>query len=292
VRVLTIREARGDDFERVYPLLLEFDNPYLDKDHWRQLFVDHSGLQNDQFGWVLVDGNEVVGFVGTIWGKRTFRGETVRLCNASSWIVKPEYRAHSLALHSKVINDKSVTVTNLSPTPQVLKLLEKLGFTLIDKSERVILPVVTARTFMDCCEILTEARDVEEALEGERLQFFRDHQLSYNKHILLRTHSGDCYIVMNRTLKTICRNLRLPFARVHYISAPDVFVRHLEKLVVRIVAFLRVVAMIVDDRMLHGVVPWHSLMRPGGERKAAFRSETLVAEDIDGLYTEAVLLNY
>lgn len=290
--MLIIREARGDDFERVYPLLLEFNNPYLDKEHWRQLFVDHSGLQNDHFGWVLVDGCELVGFVGTIWGKRTIRGETVRLCNTSSWIVKPKYRAHSLALHAKVIADETATVTNLSPTPQVLKLLEMLGFTLMDKSERVIVPIVTARTFLDGCKILTEARDVEAALEGESIRFFRDHQLPYNKHILLRTRAGDCYLVMNRTLKTIRGNLRLPFARVHHISAPDIFVQHLEKLVVRVVAFLKVIALIVDDRMLHGTVPWHSFIRPGGERKAAFRSDSLVAEDIDGLYTEAALLNY
>ena len=287
-----IREARGDDFERVYPLLLEFKNPQLNKEHWRQLFVDHSGLQNDHFGWVLVDGSDVVGFVSTILGKRTIRGETVRLCNTSSWIVKPEYRAYSLALHAKVIADKSVTVTNLSPTPHVLKLLEKQGFTLMDKSERIILPIATAQTFMDRCEILTEAGVVEDALEGERLQFFRDHQLPYNHHILLRTRAGDCYLMMNRTLKTIRGNLRLPFARVHHIGAPDIFVRHLEKLVVRVIASLKVVAMIVDDRMLHGAVPWHSFMRPGGQRKAAFRSEKLAAEDIDGLYTEAVLLNY
>jgi hypothetical protein len=50
--------------------------------------------------------------------------------------------------------------------------------------------------------------------------------------------------------------------------------------------------MIVDDRALGGAVPWHSFMRPGGERTAAFRSASLAAEDIDGLYTEAVLLNF
>jgi len=33
-------------------------------------------------------------------------------------------------------------------------------------------------------------------------------------------------------------------------------------------------------------------MRPDGERTAAVRSERRTAEDIDGLYTEAVLLNY
>jgi len=290
--VLIIRGARGEDFECVYPLLLEFKNPHLNKEHWRQLFVDHSRLQNDHFGWMLVDGDDVVGFVSTLLSERTIRGETMRLCNMSSWIVKPEYRAHSLALHAKVVADKSVTVTNLSPTPQVLKLMEKLDFTLMDKSERIILPVVTAQTFMDRCEILIDAGAVEGALEGERLRFFRDHQLPFNHHILLRTPVGDCYVMMNRTSKAIRRNLRLPFARVHHIGAPDIFARHLAKLVVRIAASFKVVAMIVDDRMLHGAVPWHSFMRPGGERKAAFRSKRLAAEDIDGLYTEAVLLNF
>ena len=65
----------------------------------------------------------------------------------------------------------------------------------------------------------------------------------------------------------------------------------LEKLVVRVAASLKVVAMIVDDRLLQGTAPWHSFMRPGGERKAAFRSKRLTAEDVDGLYTKAILLN-
>jgi hypothetical protein len=289
--VLIIREARGDDFERVYPLLLEFENSNLKTEHWRQLFIDHTGLQNDHFGWVLVDGDDVVGFVGTVLSERTIRGETVRLCNTSSWIVKPKYRAHSLALHAKVIADKCVTVTNLSPTAEVLKLLGKMGFTVMDKSQRIIFPVVTARIFMDGCEILTKPCSVQGALEGESLRFFRDHQLPFNHHVLLRTPVGDCYVVMNRSFKKIRGNLRLPFARVHHIGAPNIFVRHLEKLVLRVATSLKVVAMIVDDRMLQGTVPWHSFMRPG-ERKAAFRSHRLTPEDIDGLYTEAVLLNY
>lgn len=290
--MVVIREARGDDFDRVYPLLLEFKNSHLNTENWRQLFIDHTGLQNDHFGWVLVDGDNVVGFVSTILSERTIRGETVRLCNTSSWIVKPEYRAHSLALHAKVIADKSITVTNLSPTAHVLKLLEKLGFTLMDKSERIILPVVTARTFMDNCKVITQPSGIKGALTGENLRLFRDHHLPFNHHVLLRTPVGDCYVMMNRALKTIGGNLRLPFARVHHIGAPDLFVRHLEKLVVRVAASFKVAAMIVDDRMLHGAVPWHSFMRPGGERKAAFRSKRLVAEDIDGLYTEATILNY
>jgi hypothetical protein len=287
-----IRKARGDDFERVCPLLLGFKDSQLKEEHWRQLFVDHSGLQNDHFGWVLAEGDDVVGFVGTIFSERTIRGGTVRLCNINSWIVKQEYRTHSLALFAKVIADSSVTLTNLSPSPHALKVTEKLGFTVIDKSERIILPVITPRSFMDRCEILTEPRAVEGALKGECLQFFRDHQLPFNYHVLLRTQVGDCYLMMNRSYKTIRGSLRLPFARVHHIGAPDIFLRHLEKLVVRVAASLKVVAMIVDGRMLQETVPWHSFKRPGEERKVAFRSKRLAAEDIDGLYTEAVLLNY
>jgi acetoacetyl-CoA synthetase len=290
--VVTIREARTDDFERVYPLLLDFKNPHLSKENWRQLFVDHSGLQNDHFGWVLVDADEVVGFVSTILSERTIRGEKMRLCNTSSWIVKHEYRAHSLALHAKVTADKGVAVTNLSATPRVLQLLEKQGFTLMDKSERIIFPVLTLEALRDCCEVLTSASAVRRALQGESLRFYRDHQLPHNHHVLLRTPAGNCYLLMNRTFKTVCGRVRLPFARVHHVGAPDIFVRHLAKLVVRVAASLRTVAMIVDDRMLHGIAPWHSFMRPDGKRNAAFRSDKLAADDIDGLYTEAVLLNY
>ena len=116
--------------------------------------------------------------------------------------------------------------------------------------------------------------------------------MPFNRHALLRAAVGDCYVMINRTLKIIGGSLRLRFARVHHIGAPEVFVCHLEKLVVRVAASLKVVAMIVDDRLLQGTAPWHSFMRPGGERKAAFRSKRLTGEDIDGLYTEAILLNY
>jgi hypothetical protein len=290
--MVTIRAAHSGDFTRVYPLLLEFRNKSISKEQWRQLFVDHSGLQNDQFGWMLLDGDQVVGFLATTLSERMIRGEKLRLCNTSNWIVKTEYRAHSLALYAKALAEKDTAVTNLSPTPQVLKLMEKLGFSLMDKSERIILPVLTPRTFTDRSELITRLPDIEHALGGEPLKLFRDHQLPYNRHALLRAPEGECYLMMNRSPKAIGGSLRLPFARIHHISAPEIFTRHSEKLAARIAASFGVVAMIVDERMLRGRPPWHSFARRGGARKAAFRSDRLTEQDIDGLYSEAVLLNY
>jgi len=93
-------------------------------------------------------------------------------------------------------------------------------------------------------------------------------------------------------LKAVRGNLRLPFARVHHIEAPAIFVRHLAKVALRAAVSLGDVAMIVDDRMLRGAAPWYSFMRPGGRQNAAYRSDALGADDIDGLYTEAAILNY
>jgi hypothetical protein len=290
--MVTIREAHALDFPQVYPLLREFRNEQLTEGQWRQLFVDHTGLQDDRFGWVLVDGANVVGFIGTILSERRIRGEVRRLCNLSSWIVKRDYRAHSIALHARAVADKSLEITSLSPTPGVLKLLQRMGFAMMDKSERIVVPVPTPRSLIDACEIITDPRALQRILHGDQLRFFQQHQLPHNRHALLRTREGACYLMMNRTMKAIRAALRLPFARVHHISAPEVFTRHSENVVARIAVSLRVVALIVDDRMLQGRKPWHSFARPGGKRVAAFRSTVLREEDIDGLYSEAVLLNY
>ena len=288
----SIREARGADFSRVYPLLLEFKNPNLTQDHWQQLFVDHSGLQDDRFGWMLLDGDQVVGFMATTFSERIFRGARHRLCNMSNWIVKNEHRGQSLALFAKVLAAPDMAVTNLSPTPQVLKVCEKMGFTVMDKSERILLPTLTLRTLHGGAKLLLRPSEIEGALSGENLRIFRDHQLPYNRHALLRAQEGDCYLMMNRSPKNVPGGLRLPFARVHHVSAPAIFARHVEEFVVRVLASLRAVAMIVDERVLCGRVPRCSFTRPGGKHQAAFRSKTLTPDDIDGLYTEAVLLNY
>jgi acetoacetyl-CoA synthetase len=287
-----VREARADDFSKVYPLLLGFGNEGLAEEDWRQLFVDHTGLQDGKFGWVLVEGDEVVGFLGTIMSQRTVRGEKVRLCNTSSWIVKPEYRAHSLALQARVLADRAVTVTSLSPTPEVAKVLERMGFKLIDKSERIIFPVLTPLGLARGCEVVTDPAALERALDGERLRYFRDHQLPFHRHALVRSKEGDCYLMMNRSPKAVARGLRLPFARIHHVDAPAVLARHSERVATILAARVRVVGMIVDNRLLGQHVPWNSFERPSGPQNAAFRSDRLTEQDIDGLYTEAVLLNF
>ena len=286
-----VREARAEDFAKAYALLLGFENPGVTEDQWRQLFVDHSGLQNGVFGYVMVDGEEVVGFLGATVGSRTIRGRTHRVCNLSNWIVKQPYRGRSLDLLTKVLDEQGTTVTVLSPAPHVLKIFEMLRFELLDTSERIIIPS-PLHAIVSKAVILTERSEIERELRGESLTILRHHSLQYNKHVLVRAPEGDCYVLMNRSWKTIARRIRIPMGRIHHISSRDVFLRYADRLALAAVARFGVAALIVNERALGGRRVWNSIRRPGGPRIGAFKSEELHPEDIDGLYSEAVLLNY
>ena len=294
--MIEIREARGGDFAKVHPLLQRFQNPNVGEAQWRQLFVDHSGLQNDVFGYVMTDGDEIVGFLGATLGERTIRGKKHRFCNLSNWIVIDEYRDKSVGLLSRAIEavEQHATITVLSPSPHVLKLFQLLRFHMLDKSERILLPSPSSvwSGLWTGTRVLTDRAAVEASLGGELLTIFRNHQLPYNNHLLLETPEGPCYVLFNRSWKAVRGNLRLPFGRVHHISAPDVFVRHVGRVVASAMMRFLVAAVIVDERALRGAKVWHSVPRPGARSLGAFQSDELGPADIDGLYTEAVLLNY
>jgi hypothetical protein len=288
---ICVREARAEDFADVHALLLGFNNHGVTASEWRQLFVDHTGLQKGVFGYVMVDGDEVVGFLATTIGKRTIRGKTHRFCNISNWIVKQAYRGRSLDLLSKVVDQHDVTVTALSPAPHVLPILQMLRFETLDTSERIIVPSPLPTSSRKVA-ILTDQASIEGALDADSLTIMRHHTLPYNKHLLVLAPEGSCYVLMNRSYKTIAGNIRVPMGRVHHVSSPDVFIRYVDRVILAAVTRLRVAALVVNERTLGGRRIWHSIRRPGGPRMGAFRSDELRPDDIDGLYSEAVLLNY
>jgi hypothetical protein len=50
---------------------------------WRRLF-DH-GWSDHGLGFMLLDGNAIVGFLGAIAARRQVNGEAALVCNVSSW---------------------------------------------------------------------------------------------------------------------------------------------------------------------------------------------------------------
>jgi hypothetical protein len=287
-----VRDARAEDFPKIYPLLLGFENgPQVSRDEWKQLFVDRWGFQDGKFGYVLEEGDEVVGFISTLMSERVVRGERLRYCNISNWIVKKEYRDDSLALLSKILALKGMVITNLTPTPALLLMFQKLKYTLFDRAERIVFACPTPELLLPCT-ILTDPDAITAVATDDVRRIVRDHSLPYNRHVLVRSAEGDCYVMYNRSYKVVRGSTRLPFARVHHVSNAPVFARHAARLVATVMARSRVAAMIVEERMLRGETIWHSFQRPGGKREASFRSDKVTADDVDNLYAEHVLLNY
>jgi acetoacetyl-CoA synthetase len=82
---------------------------------WRRLF-DH-GWSDHGRGFVLLDGNAVVGFLGAIVVRRQVNGEAALFCNLSSWAVHAKYRGWGMALLAALLRDESLTYTAFTPAP-------------------------------------------------------------------------------------------------------------------------------------------------------------------------------
>jgi hypothetical protein len=204
--------------------------------------------------------------------------------------VKEQHRGDSLALLTKILALKGVEITNLTPTPALLEMFQKLKYTLFDRSERILFACPTP-ALARLGTILTDPEAISAVAGDEVRRFVRDHRLPYNRHVLVRSAEGDCYVMFDRSYKTVRGSTRLPFARVHHLSNARVFARHAARLVVKVMATSRVVGMIIEERMLRGETIWHSIGRPG-DRQGSFRSNTITADDVDNLYAEHVLLNF
>lgn len=86
--MITIENATEKDFESIYPLFADFNNPHLTKDDWRRLFQHGHDTEEGYNGLMMKSGGSVVGFIGLIFSKRQINEVSRRFLNLSGWIVK------------------------------------------------------------------------------------------------------------------------------------------------------------------------------------------------------------
>lgn len=289
-----MRKVVEADFERVYPLLLKFQNPKLTRECFRRLFVDHAGSGEGYHGFLVEEAGQVAGYIGCIFSHRRIRGQVHRICNMTSWIVDERFRGHGhgLALFREVLGLEDMTITALTPTAASAEVCRhRFGMTEFDASQRIILPLPASGGGAWRCRIHSDPEILEAALDKDAGKIVHDHAFPHVHNFLIRTAMGDCHVVLNRSPKSVRRGLQLPFARVHHISNVNVFLRALTRFRLEIPVRMGVVGLIVEDRYLAGAKIPFSFVRPE-ERTAFLKSSTLGPADIDGLYSEQLLLNY
>ncbi len=286
----TLRKATPQDYAAVRPLFDHFGGERGSHDYWKNLFQPSRVPEHDTLGYLLESEGNVVGFLATTFSQRHINGRDHVFCNTSNWVVLESHRHESLKLMMPALKLKNVTLTNFTPTPDVLAMCRKLGFRDLDGRQRIFLPSFVRKSGV---EIVASAKAIASQVSEAQAACVRDHALSFHRHLLVRAGKDDCLVILNRTPKRLAPGLRVPFARAHYISNPRVFAQHAGRIAADCMGRFGVGGLIAEERTLQDEPrPWNSFLRPNYPLVACYTSDSLDPHHIDALYSELVLLNY
>ena len=232
-------------------------------------------------GFMLRDGQRIVGVHLAFYSERLIAGKTERFCNLGAWYVLPEFRFHSLRLLKELLMQDGYHFTGLSPSETVLSIHTRYKFRHLDTSAALIphlpWPGVSRRT-----RISTAPDVIESRLAGSELELYRDHaQALAARHLVLTRNQESCY-VMYREMRF--KNVPL-LAVILHVSNPSLFQRAMVPLTRYLLVRHRLVATLAELRII-GLRPPLSFRLNSGPK--VYRSSSLEARQIDYLYSELV----
>ena len=237
-------------------------------------------------GYVLCDGDRVVGAHLAFYSERTIEGRLERFCNLGAWCVLPDYRFHALRLLKALLAQDGYHFTDLSPSGNVVPLNTRLGFTFLDTTTTVV-PNLPWPSAPWGGRIIADRARIERRLTGRELEIFRDHAgTQAARHLLLERGDEQCYLVFRKD-----RRKRIPlFASILYVSNPHLF-RAMSGRVSRNLLLRHGAAATLVE---HAVVYHRPRLSRTVEspRRKMFRSPSLAPAQIDYLYSELVCLSW
>lgn len=249
---------------------------------WTRL-LDHPWASDwGERGWVLEAGNEIGGFLGTVWAERTIGGKSGRVCNLSSWYVRPEYRGWGMTLLTAAVeHGGDATWTSFTPGPTSRAAFDATGFTEMQSHRIVLPPLLHAGTLLRSRpKVTTDPVAVRELLDDGQRRVFDDHAPYDCLQMVVSQGAAHAYLVVKR------RGVRrVPYSEILHCSAPDLLARHLERVKLAILRRQRTVFLTADARLFP--------VRPRGvlaSKYTCIRSPLFGAEEMDKLYSELVLL--
>ena len=283
--MVTVKKATVKDVDKLLPLLFELDSINQAHEEWERLFKLHWDDSQNYFGYVMYDGDTAVGFLGLLFSRRVVKDKINNFCNISSWIVKKEYRRQSLHLLLPILELDNYTITVLTCNAGTYFITKKLGFLDLELGQRVILPLPFLPKSNPSTNIIFDHAEIEKQLKGETLKIYHDHRNLNCFHILICGPKGICYLVGARTIKK-----NIPLAHIHYVSDHRVFSSHISAVSGRLCWKIKVIGLLVDERLLQGetIFPSIHFSLPNPR---VYKSDTLKSKDIDLLYSEYQILN-
>lgn len=277
VRVEAIAD---DDLDAVAQFLHVHMNPRIRVQQWRDSFRTPWRHAGPNHGYALRSGDDLVGVYSAIYSSREIDGREEQFCNLAAWCVQPDQRMHSFALLKKQLAHRDeYHMTDLSPRPEVAKLMRRFGFEDIAPQCWIVPNVPWAsRT-----RVLSGADEIARRLVGSELQAFLDHRSFRTiQHALVEAKDGICHLVFQST-----RKRGIPCIVVLHVSDPAVLAGQYAAVGAHLLRRTGIPFTIYEARAL---TTRPRLAKSFDLGAKLFRSTTLRAEQIDNLYSELVTL--
>jgi len=284
-----VRKTKPEDFTKIVPLLEEFDNTSINRSAWEGIFAYDWNKEQSMVGFHLENQGNVEGFLGGVFSTRLINGKLAHLCNLTSWIVREGFRQHSLALLLEILKIKDHTFTNFTATPETSEISQLLGFSVLDRRFRIILPTFGMLNPFPSSNrgvwVTGSLALIKSQLDGELLRILNDH-VGTNLHPLLIKDGDEKCLAF---YKIVVR--RKKFRASYFLSVSNfpLFAAQINKIMRWI--FFRHFALfsIIDERFVAegGIRSSKSREMPS---PMLFKSDNLQPHEIDYLYSECALL--
>ena len=233
-----IRPATADDFDGIYPLLQELNSTRFTREIWQRLFTNLWDQEDWCPGYVLDNGDELVGFLGGLNSETELNGEAHTVCNLTAWIVKDEYRSNSIMLLMPFLKRKNTSLTSLTSSPEAYKVYKKLGFKDIDTECRIIYPLPSVSRHY---RVISAIDEVVAVLSPQQKKVFIDHEGLDVKQLVISDGNEHCYLLMTR---------RLDRGHIHQLSNVELFRKAIGATNRSICKAIDVKSLQVDERFL------------------------------------------
>ncbi|MEA3468021.1 MAG: hypothetical protein U9R57_07345 [Thermodesulfobacteriota bacterium] len=282
----TVKKATLEMLGQIYPLLQHFGIRELNQNDWQRLLEKRWSNRFDHFGYVLLEEEQVVGFLGTFFYERKILGKTHDFCNLFCWIVPEEHRKSSLFLLLAVLNIKDLTVTSLTASREASLILKQFKFKTLETDVKIF-PVFLSLSPGRGTVLYSAPETIRSRLNKQDLALYTDHNLASCEHLLAVNKDNEsqyCYLIYNTVRK---KNLR--FTQIYFISNSTIFKKAFSPIQHFFLKHNRTLFTVIDKRLTGSPSPGpgfnYTLRYP-----RLYRSKDIQASQIDNLYTELVFL--
>jgi hypothetical protein len=283
---IEVRPIAQADVPKVAEFLHTHLNEQVAAGAWERAVDVPWSVQRPNAGFMLLEGDTVVGAHLAFYSQRTIDGRCEQFCNLGAWCVLPGYRLHGLRLLKTLLAQDGYHFTDMSPSGNVVGLNTRLGFQFLD-TRTALVPNLPWPSLPGAATISSDPALIQRTLSGRELELYRDHvDAPAARHLVLISGDEHAYVILRKD-----RRKGLPlFATVLYVSNPELLRRMGRRLSRHLLLRHGVVATLLERAVVPD--PPRLSFAVSSPRPKMFRSPSLEAAQIDYLYSELVCLSW